>query len=369
MKNKIMTGFMVAIMIMAVVLPLSPQAEGAKKVSLSKSKVNVPVGTTVKIKVKNGNKKAKVTWKIASKKVAKIVKKSYKGKSAYATVKGVSKGKTNLSAAYKLGKNKAKKLKCTVVVNEAANGSDNQNNNTPVTSAQPNDQGANPTLQPTADATPQPTEGATAEPTAKPAGEKTIEVISEGIVEIPLRDEFRKTDGAGNYLTDTNGNFIPVDEYSQMNTKARFDSDAGVVYCESANNIIFYLPDDFYAETGDTVDYEITGTYDANSDSGKGFRVWLVDTIGKDPSLNVSSGDPITTSDQIIYNRNNGNLTLNNNEFTVKGTLESKVSESDVEKGEKSNGISSALTVKASSWNGMFGDLKITSVKITVKKK
>lgn len=105
----------------AMVLSLAPAngAEAAKKKSpsLSKKKTTLTVGKSIKLKVKNGNKKAKVSWKIdkKGKKAVKIAKKSSKGKSAYAKVTAVKKGKATVTASYKLGK-KTKKLNCKITV-------------------------------------------------------------------------------------------------------------------------------------------------------------------------------------------------------------------------------------------------------------
>ena len=73
-------------------------ADAAKAPKLNKKTISVKVGSKYKIKLKNGNKKAKVTWKINKKKVARITKKSTKGKKAFATVKGLKKGKAKLTA-------------------------------------------------------------------------------------------------------------------------------------------------------------------------------------------------------------------------------------------------------------------------------
>ena len=367
------------------------QTDAAKKVSLSKSKATINVGSTVKIKVKNSSSKATVAWKIASKKIAKITRKSSKGKAAYAVVKGIAEGKTKITASYKSAKGKkAKTYTCTVIVqssdassnassnsnqdananNNSTNASNNANlNNTNTTDPNNN---ANNNTNPGTATTPAPNQDAIATPapeaSAKPEVPEFVDVVKEGLLEIPLRDEFRKTGTDGSYLTDGSGNYIPLDGYETMNTSARYDAENSIVYCETANNVIFYIPDVYTVDVGDTIEFEITGTYNANSDSGRGFRIWLVDTAGKDPSQKVSSGDPITTSEQFVFTRDNGNLTLNsNNEFTIKKSLVSRVSETDVAKGERSNGISTALTIKASSWNGLLGDLKITSVKIGVR--
>ncbi|MCI8306621.1 MAG: hypothetical protein HFH14_01100 [Lachnospiraceae bacterium] len=90
-------------------------AAAAKKVKLSKKKVTVTVGGTYKLNLKNGVKKAKVTWKSGNKKIVKIIKKSAKGKKAYAKIKGLKTGKANINAVYKVGKKK-QKLTCRVTV-------------------------------------------------------------------------------------------------------------------------------------------------------------------------------------------------------------------------------------------------------------
>lgn len=103
----------------AMVLSLAPAngAEAAKKPKLSKKKATLVKGKTLKLKVKNGNKKAKVTWKTNKKKIVKITKKSSKGNKATATVKALKKGKANITASYKLGK-KTTKLVCKITVKE-----------------------------------------------------------------------------------------------------------------------------------------------------------------------------------------------------------------------------------------------------------
>jgi len=153
-----------SLLVMALVLSLSPvDAGAAKKAKLSKSKANVTVGKTVKITVKNGVKKAKVTWATSKKSVAKITKKSTKGKSAYATIKGVKKGTATITASYKLGK-KTTKLKCKVTVK----------NNDIITPAPTATSSVTPTVTPTATptkkpSTPTPTPTATPLPVVKNA--------------------------------------------------------------------------------------------------------------------------------------------------------------------------------------------------------
>ncbi len=88
----------------------------AKAPAMAKKKVSVNVGKTVTVKLKNASKKAKVTWKSKSKKIAKIAKKS----KTSAKVRGVKEGSTKVTAKYVLGKTK-KTLSCKVIVNGADN--------------------------------------------------------------------------------------------------------------------------------------------------------------------------------------------------------------------------------------------------------
>ncbi len=134
---------------LALVLSLAQTAGAgaAKKPKLNKKKVNVTVGKTKTIKVKNGVKKAKVTWKTSNKSVAVIVKKSKAGKKAFAKIKGVKAGNARITAEYKLGKTK-RRLVCKVNVK------DNQSNVTPVTDAPTSVPTVVPTVLPTAVPTP-----------------------------------------------------------------------------------------------------------------------------------------------------------------------------------------------------------------------
>lgn len=88
----------------------------AKAPAMAKKKVSVDVGKTVTVKIKNASKKAKVTWKSKSKKIAKIAKKS----KTSAKVRGVKEGSTKVTAKYVLGKTK-KTLSCKVTVKGADN--------------------------------------------------------------------------------------------------------------------------------------------------------------------------------------------------------------------------------------------------------
>lgn len=99
-------------------LAVTGEASAAKKIKLNTSKVSLKVGDKTVIKLKNGNKKAKVTWKTSSKAVAKIAKKTTAGNKASATIVAVKKGSAKIIASYKLGK-KTKKYTATVKVSDS----------------------------------------------------------------------------------------------------------------------------------------------------------------------------------------------------------------------------------------------------------
>lgn len=158
----------------AMVLSLAPAdgAEAAKKPSLNKKKASLVEGQTLKLKVKNGVKKAKVTWKTNKKKIAKITKKSSKGNKATATVKALKKGKANITASYKLGK-KTKKLVCKITV-KAKGASAQQGGTTPSTAPSTN------TVAPVASA-PGGNGGVSAPPTATDAGQQPTDTPEETV--------------------------------------------------------------------------------------------------------------------------------------------------------------------------------------------
>lgn len=108
MKKRIVSVVLVtALAITSCVNGHENQVSAAKKsIKLNKSTKTIEVGETYKVSVLNGQKKAKVSWKIRNKSVLKLVKKSVKGNKAYASVKGVKEGKANVTATYTLGKTK-----------------------------------------------------------------------------------------------------------------------------------------------------------------------------------------------------------------------------------------------------------------------
>ncbi len=145
-----------SVLSMALVLSVLAPAnvDAAKAPKFAKKNVVVNQGKTTTIKIKNGSKKAKVTWKVKSKKIAKITKAT----KTSAKIKGVKAGKTQVTAKYTLGKVK-KTLKCTVKVNAKEN---------KATAAPTSAPTAVPTTAPTSAPTVAPTTAPTTEPTAAP---------------------------------------------------------------------------------------------------------------------------------------------------------------------------------------------------------
>ena len=107
--------FGVAVLSMALavttVIPAGVNVTAAKAPAMAKKTVNVKVGSSVTVKLKNVNKKAKVAWSSKSSKIAKITRKA----KSSAKVKGIKKGNTTVTAKYTLGKYK-KTLTCKVKV-------------------------------------------------------------------------------------------------------------------------------------------------------------------------------------------------------------------------------------------------------------
>lgn len=156
MRRVFKQGMAVALAAAMTITLVSVDADAAKKPAIAKKTYKVVKGKKVKVKIKNGKKSAKVTWKSSNKKIAKITKK----KSTSATVKGVKKGTAKISATYKAGSKKVT-LKCKVKVTSKAAAKVTATT-APVT---------NPTVAPSANVSKQtaaPTGAATTAPTGKP---------------------------------------------------------------------------------------------------------------------------------------------------------------------------------------------------------
>lgn len=151
--QKVLAGLMAAVTIMSLI-PVSEAAVAAAP-RISNKSITIKTGAKKTIKIKNGASKAKVTWKTSNKSVAKFTKTVSKGNRAFATVVGVKKGNSKITATYKLA-GKSKKFTCTVKVKESEANK--------VTSTQ-NPSTAVPVVTPTAAPTEEPKP--TAAPTAK----------------------------------------------------------------------------------------------------------------------------------------------------------------------------------------------------------
>lgn len=190
-KEKVIASVLSLAMVLSSVCVQSGEVGAAKKVALNKKRASVNVGDTVKLSVKNGKKKAKVTWKTSSKKVATIIKKTTAGNKASATIKGVKKGTAKITAAYKFGK-KTTKLTCKVTVSNKTN-TDATGTTAPslapATTAPVASSTPNTTAAPTATATPDSGETAkpSAKPTKKPVPTPTATPIPEPVLVNPYK--------------------------------------------------------------------------------------------------------------------------------------------------------------------------------------
>ncbi len=157
-------------------------ADAAKAPKLDKKNVSVKVGQKKTIKVKNGKKAAKVTWKSNKPAVVKVMKKVTAGNKAV-TIKAVKEGSAKITAAYKL-KGVSKKMKCKVKVT----------GNTLSASPAPTAVTPAPVVTPTP--APAPTAAPTPVPTAMPTPTAKIITANDAIVEKNIPSDFKdKKDG------------------------------------------------------------------------------------------------------------------------------------------------------------------------------
>ena len=163
-------------------------ADAAKAPKLDKKNVSVQVGRKKTIKVKNGKKAAKVTWKSNKTSVVKVMKKVTAGNKAV-TIKGIKKGSAKITASYKL-KGTAKKMTCKVKVTD---GKPEVPTVPPTVSNAPVITQA-PTAAPTNAPTTEPT--ATPVPTPEPTPRIKVVTANEAIVEKNIPKDFKdKKDG------------------------------------------------------------------------------------------------------------------------------------------------------------------------------
>ncbi|WP_026834638.1 PT domain-containing protein [Eubacterium xylanophilum] len=149
------------------------QADAAKKLKLSTKKVEVKVGKTAKVSLKNGTKSGKVAVKVSSKKVVSVTKK-FKGTKGYLKVKGKKAGKATIKLTCKV-KGKKTKLTLKVTVKDVVKSSDNNKETSKATAAPAAT--AVSTVAATEVATKAPTEAPTVAPTDAPTVAPTPEPL------------------------------------------------------------------------------------------------------------------------------------------------------------------------------------------------
>ena len=248
------------ILAVAMVITAAPSnsAEAAKKPKLSKKKVSIKVGDTVKIKVKNAKKAAKVKWKATGKKkIVKLSKKVKKGKKASVNVTGVGTGKAKVKAIYKIGKKK-KVLKCKVTV--AASDAPIVNTAAPTQGASVAPSGG---PEPSSPATPKVT------PTARPTRTPTA-VPTPSPTPLAIEKEYK-------FDKVTNGIAFDVAAYESISGTGAYDSKLGGVAINdtSATDVsqgTWTLPAGAPTiNLGDTVTFRVQGYNFGTS----GFRFWI----------------------------------------------------------------------------------------------
>lgn len=247
-------------LVAAMVVTMAPadMADAAKKVKLNKKTASIEVGQTVKIKVKNAKKSAKVTWKSSKKKVANIKKSTKKG-NAYANVVGVKAGKSTITATYKVGKKKAQKLTCKVTVTDKVAPTPSGTpvvTASPTAPAQPTQNVPTPTPAPTPTRTPRPTPTPspvpTPTPTPLPIQEYNFEKVTNGIaIDVST---YQSIGGSGSYNSQK--------KYVEINDTSAADNSQGTwALPESVPTI----------NLGDVVKFRVQGYNYGTS----GFRFWI----------------------------------------------------------------------------------------------
>lgn len=185
----------VTVIAASVIIGAADTSVTAKKApKLNKKSINLNVGKTAKITVKNGTKAAKVTWKSSKRSVVRIIGSNKKGNKAFAKIKAVKKGSANVTASYKIQK-KVRKLKCKVKVTDAKN-------------VAPTNMPANPTTAVTNAPTAAPTATPTTVPTATPTPTFKVVTAEEAVVEKNIPSDFKDKKADVEY-----GTFVVNDKY------------------------------------------------------------------------------------------------------------------------------------------------------------
>lgn len=259
---RMMKKSMAYALVAAMVVTLVPAnvAGAAKKVKLNRKTAPVEVGKTVKIKVQNAKKTAKVTWKSSKAKVAKIKKSTKKG-NASATIAGVKKGKATITATVKTGKKK-NVLKCQITVKNAVTPIVSQPPVTPPSTTQPvvsNQPTATvqpsegPKQTPTKRPSPTPKPSPTPSPTPMPVKEFKFDEVTNGIP-IDVSTFEKIGDGSGAYNKDT--------ARVEINDTSAADNSQGTWVLPETVPVI---------QEGDVVTFRVQGYNYGTS----GFRFWI----------------------------------------------------------------------------------------------
>ncbi len=271
----------------------SPAAlSAAKAPKISKKTALLTTGKKVTLKIKNAKKNAKVTWKTSNKSVAKVVKKTAKGKRYSAKIKGISAGKAKISAVYKYG-GKKKRLICKITVVNAENISQQttdisvQSENPAVTEAVPtsiNEATEPPESTAEPDATALPTEQPADEPTNVSTDEPT-NVPTDEPANVPTNEPTKTPTDEPTKAPSMEPTATPSEAPEGSDVKLNLKTavvlgGVGTASCDdngtvTANNVDGVLiPIDGEFKAGDVVRVTVKGTASAD------VRIWISDRSG-----------------------------------------------------------------------------------------
>ncbi|MDE6636558.1 MAG: hypothetical protein K2K09_08150, partial [Lachnospiraceae bacterium] len=189
-------------------------------------------------------------------------------------------------------------------------------------------------------------------------------VVSTKVID-PDTLEVTYKDASGNVIDKPVGNKRPSENYATMNTEARYDSENGLVYCKTANNIVIYFPEDRRVLLGEEAKITIEGTYTVDegvemSDGETVFRTWMVDTEDK----KLTGDGPVTVSNQVLITYED--IKSEDGKFSYVGDLEATGPDKPAGDGYESDGTADAIMIKAPSYNSTIGNLVISNVVLTV---
>jgi len=240
-KQKIIATLLSAGLCLSVFGTFNTSDVSAAGIKLSTKKVTIKEKGSAVVKVKGISKKAKVTYKLKNKSIAKLTSKVSKGKKAKVKVVGKKKGNTILTVTVKDGKRK-KILTCKVIVKST--------------------KGADSVKTPEAETTPSNTEVTTA-PVVNPT--KTPVVYTNPVTKVVFdEDDYVTVEVGDNYtfatkLTPADGEPASIEYVSAIERVATVD-DKGVLTAKYPGMVKIDVKGKVDGSTGDSVYVKVVDT-------------------------------------------------------------------------------------------------------------